>query len=120
SVFANKSTNFQPQSGAQLAEDEALRPQREIGALEGTGYDYGVKFNLLDNKAFATFTLFEVEQSNAVTGFNGNVPAYINAIWTTIQTGGPETDLTDAENPNGHHFGGSDTRDQSAEGWEFE
>ncbi len=120
SVFANKSTNFQPQGGAQLFEDEALLPQREIGALEGTGEDYGLKFNFFDNRLYATIGRFDVAQSNAATGFDGNVTGYINRIWTTILNGGPNTVVTDAEDPNGHRVGGRETRDQASEGWEFE
>ncbi|MCB1122225.1 MAG: TonB-dependent receptor plug domain-containing protein, partial [Verrucomicrobiae bacterium] len=54
SVFGNKSTNFQPQGGAQLFEDADLLPNREIGALKGTGEDYGVKFKFFDGKVYAT------------------------------------------------------------------
>lgn len=120
SVFVNRSTNFQPQGGAQSVEDEALRPDLEIGALKGTGTDYGVKLKLLDGKAYATITSFDVSQANASTGFNGNFSSYIDAIWTTILNNGPTTTTTDAQNPNGHHFGGRETRDQSAKGWELE
>ncbi|MCB1121123.1 MAG: TonB-dependent receptor, partial [Verrucomicrobiae bacterium] len=120
SLFANKSTNFQPQGGAQYFEDEALRPALEIGALKGTGEDYGLKFELFDKRIFATIGRFDVSQSNASTGYDGNVTSYINAIWTTILNGGPQTDMTDAEDPNGHRVGGRDTRDQTSEGWEFE
>ncbi len=120
SVFGNKSTNFRDQSGAQRFEDEALRPQREIGPLEGEGRDYGLKFGFLDGRINATLTRFEVAQTNAATGFDGNVSTYINAIWTTIQNNGPNTIQTDAQNPQGHHVGGSDTRGQKSTGWELE
>lgn len=120
SIFANKSTNFQSQGGAQYAEDEDLRPNLEIGALKGDGKDYGVKFNLFQNKLYATVAYYENNLANDSTGFDGNVRSYINAIWTTILNDGPNTVMTDAENPNGHHFGGSDTRDQVSSGWEFE
>lgn len=120
SLFANKSTNFQPQGGAQYVEDEILRPNLEIGALKGTGYDYGIKLRLLDDKAFVTLSAFDVSQANASTGFDGNFTSYVNAIWTTILNNGPITDMTDAEDPNGHRFGGRETRDQTAKGWELE
>ena len=120
SVFGNKSTNFRDQSGAQRFEDEALRPQRELGPLEGEGRDYGLKFGFLDGRINAVLTRFEVAQTNAAVGFDGNVSAYINAIWTTIQNNGPNTLQTDAQNPQGHHVGGSDTRAQESTGWELE
>lgn len=120
SLFGNKSTNFRDQSGAQRFEDEALRPQREIGPLEGEGRDYGVKFGFLDGRINATVTRFEVAQTNAAVGLDGNVTSYINAIWTTIQNGGPNTIQTDVQNPQGHHVGGSDTRAQRSTGWELE
>jgi outer membrane receptor for ferric coprogen and ferric-rhodotorulic acid len=120
SIFGNKSTNFRDQSGAQRFEDEALRPSREIGPLEGEGRDYGLKFGFLDGRLNATVTRFEVAQTNAAVGFDGNVGSYINAIWTTIQNNGPNTLQTDAQNPQGHHVGGSDTRAQKSTGWELE
>jgi outer membrane receptor for ferric coprogen and ferric-rhodotorulic acid len=120
SVFGNKSTNFRDQSGAQAFEDEALRPQREIGPLEGEGRDYGLKFSFLDGRINAVLTRFEVAQTNAATGLDGNVTGYINAIWTTIQNNGPNTIQTDVQNPQGHHVGGSDTRAQESTGWELE
>ena len=120
SLFGNKSTNFRDQSGAQRFEDEVLRPQREIGPLEGEGRDYGVKFGFLEGRINATVTRFEVAQTNAAVGLDGNVTSYINAIWTTIQNGGPNTLQTDVQNPQGHHVGGSDTRAQKSEGWELE
>ena len=120
SVFGNKSTNFRDQSGAQRFEDEALRLQREIGPLEGEGRDYGLKFGFLDGRINATLTRFEVAQTNAAGGFDGNVTNYINAIWTTIQNNGPNTLQTDAQNPQGHRVGGSDTRAQKSTGWELE
>lgn len=120
SLFANKSTNFQPQGGAQRFEDNDLLPAREIGALKGTGEDYGLKFNFFDNRLYATLGRFDVAQSNASTGYNGNVRGYIDAIWTTILNGGPNTLVTDSEDPNGHQVGGRETRDQTSEGWEFE
>ncbi|MCH6255095.1 TonB-dependent receptor plug domain-containing protein [Puniceicoccaceae bacterium K14] len=123
-VYGNKSTNFQPQDGDQEFEDEDIRINREIGALTGTGIDYGFKFRFFDDKVHVSLGRYKVDQENASTGFNGNVTGYINDIWTTIQNGGPDepTDgpLTDALNPDGHHVGGSDTRDQVSEGWEFE
>ncbi|MCF3649390.1 TonB-dependent siderophore receptor [Synoicihabitans lomoniglobus] len=120
SVYANKSTNFQTQGGAQYFEDADLRSQLEIGALKGVGFDYGLKFNLLEGKIYASLGYFDVEQSNAATGFDGNVTSYINAIWTTIANGGPNTITADTDNPSGHRVGGSDTRGQASQGFEFE
>lgn len=120
SVYANKSTNFQTQAGAQYFEDAELRSQLEIGALKGTGYDYGLKFNLFDGKIYASLGYFDVTQNNAATGLDGNVTSYINAIWTTILNGGPNTVNTDETDPNGHRVGGRETRGQSADGFEFE
>jgi outer membrane receptor for ferric coprogen and ferric-rhodotorulic acid len=121
SVFANKSTNFQDQANALRFEDEAIRQGMEIGPLKGIGKDFGVKASLLDGKINATLTRFFVDQANVSSGVgSGNVGAYIDAIWTTIQNNGPSTVQTDVENPSGHHVGGNETRTQSAEGWELE
>ena len=120
SVYGNKSTNFQPQSGAQAFEDENLRSGMEIGALEGEGLDYGFKFRLFDGRVHATLGKYKVEQSNASTGYDGNINTYIGAIWTTILNDGPDTVETDGNSANGHNVGGSDTRGQSSEGFEFE
>ncbi len=121
SVFANKSTNFQDQGNALRFEDEAVRQTLEIGPLKGIGRDFGAKARLFDGRINTTLTYFEVDQDNVSSGVgSGNVATYINAIWTTIQNGGPNTAQTDAENPSGHHVGGNDTRAQTATGWEFE
>src|SRR5690606_11558645 len=121
SVFANKSTNFQDQSNALRFEDETVRQSLEIGPLKGIGKDFGLKASLLDGRINATLTRFYVDQANVSSGVgSNNVNVYINAIWTTIQNGGPNTVQTDAENPSGHHIGGSETRTQASEGWELE
>lgn len=120
SVFANKSTNFRDQSGAQYLEDEDLRPNLEIGPLEGTGIDYGVKLGFLDGRINATITRFQVDLDKQVFSHQGNVFNYVNAIWTTILNGGPNTVDPDETHPQGHRFGGRDTRSQRSEGWELE
>lgn len=121
SLFANKSTNFQDQSNALRFEDEAVRPSLEIGPLKGIGRDFGVKAALLDGRINATVTRFTVDQENVAVGVgSSNVTNYINAIWTTIQNNGPDTVQADTDNPSGHHIGGSDTRSQTAKGWELE
>lgn len=121
SVFGNKSTNFREQSGSTRFEDADLRQDLEIGALIGTGVDAGLKFRLLDGRVHASLGYFKVEQSNAATGFDGNITNYINAIWNTILNDGPGTTLgTDQNNPNGHRVGGSETKAQTADGYEFE
>jgi len=121
SVFGNTSTNFRGQGDVELFEDEALRPSRKLGPLTGRGRDFGVKFSLLQNRVNATITRFEVSQDGANAGsMDGNIFNYINAIWTTIRNGGPDTVITDQDDPNGHRFGGVDTRSQKSEGYEFE
>jgi outer membrane receptor for ferric coprogen and ferric-rhodotorulic acid len=102
-------------------EDEDLRPDHVLGPLTGRGRDYGLKFDLFSGKVNATITRFNVSQDGARDGgIDGNVYNYINAIWTTIENGGPNTVVTDADNPDGHHFGGVDSRSQASEGYEFE
>lgn len=121
SVFANKSTNFQDQSNALRFEDEAVRQNLEIGPLKGIGKDFGLKASLLDGRINATLTRFYVDQANVSSGVgSGNVVAYINAIWTTIQNGGPNTVQADVDNPSGHRVNGNETRTQASEGWELE
>lgn len=120
SAFANKSTNFQPQGGAQRFEDLSQRASMEIGALKGTGYDYGLKFKLLDDRLYATVSYFDVSQANAATGFDASFTSHIEAIWTTIRNGGPNTVVRDRDAVDAHLAGGSETRDQSATGWEME
>lgn len=121
SLFANQSTNFQDQNNAPRLEDEAIRPTLPIGPLKGRGRDFGVKAAFLDDRINLTLTRFNVKQENVAVGVvTNNVTNYINAIWTTIQNGGPVTVQTDAQNPSGHHFGGSDTRSQVSNGWELE
>jgi outer membrane receptor protein involved in Fe transport len=121
SVFGNKSTNFREQAGTTRFEDADLRPDLEIGALIGTGIDAGLKFRLLEGRIHASLGYFKVEQTNAVTGFDGNITNYVNAIWNTILNNGPSTTLgTDQNNPNGHRVGGSETKSQAADGFEFE
>ncbi len=121
SVFANKSTNFQDQSNALRFEDETVRQSLEIGPLKGIGKDFGLKASLLDGRINATLTRFYVDQANVSSGVgSGNVNAYINAIWTTIQNGGPNTEQADTDNPSGHRVGGNETRTQASEGWELE
>jgi outer membrane receptor for ferric coprogen and ferric-rhodotorulic acid len=119
-VFANRSTNFQDQGGQALWEDEALRAGRTLGPLEGKGLDYGVKLSLLDNRLNATITRFTVDLDNQASGHQSDVNNYINAIWTTILNGGPNTVVTDQNDPNGHRVGGTDTRSQKSEGYELE
>jgi outer membrane receptor protein involved in Fe transport len=121
SVFANASTNFRAQGDVELFEDEALRPNYKLGPLTGEGFDYGLKFTFLNGKVNATLTHFDVSQDGANAGsLDGNVFNYIDAIWTTIKNNGPDTVVTDADDPNGHHFGGVDSRSQKSEGYEFE
>lgn len=121
SVFANKSTNFQDQANAMRFEDEDVRQSLEIGPLKGIGRDFGIKTSLLDGRINATLTRFYVDQKNVSSGVgSSNVVNYINAIWTTILNGGPNTVQTDAQNPSGHHIGGNETRTQESEGWELE
>ncbi len=120
SAVGNKSTNFRDQSGAQRFEDLEVRRSLALGPLEGEGRDYGFKLGLLDGRLNATLTRFEVAQRNAAAGTDGNVTSYINAIWTTIQNGGPNTIQTDVQNPTGHRVGGSDTRTQESSGYELE
>lgn|GEM_PF-2183545 len=121
SVFANQSTNFQDQAAATRFEDEQVRQALEIGPLKARGQDFGVKGAFLDNRINATLTRYYVDQTNISSGVgSGNVTTYINAIWTTILNNGPDTVITDAQNPSGHHVGGNETRTQEAEGWELE
>lgn len=121
SVYGNKSTNFREQAGTTRFEDADLRPDLEVGALIGTGIDAGLKFRLLEGKVHASLGYFKVEQTNAATGFDGNITNYINAIWNTILNDGPSTTLgTDQNNPNGHRVAGSETKTQAADGFEFE
>ncbi|BET68259.1 hypothetical protein ASA1KI_31770 [Opitutales bacterium ASA1] len=120
SVFANTSTNFRDQGGAQYLDDEDLRLGREIGPLEGTGIDYGLKFSFLNRRVNATIARFQVDQDNQVSGHQSDVFNFINAIWTTILNGGPNTVVTDQNDPDGHRVGGTDTRSQRSEGWELE
>ncbi|MGH8021296.1 MAG: hypothetical protein ACREIA_24050 [Opitutaceae bacterium] len=120
SVFANTSTNFRDQGGSQYLDDEELRRSREIGALEGKGADFGLKFSFLDRRINATLARFQVDQENQASGHQNDVFNYIHAIWTTALNGGPDTVITDQNDPNGHHVGGTDTRSQRAEGWELE
>ncbi len=120
SVFANTSTNFRDQSGSRYLDDEEFREQREIGPLEGKGSDYGLKFKLLDGKVNATVTRFQVDLEKQASGHQNDVFNYINAIWTTLLNGGPNTVITDQNDPNGHRVGGTDTRSQRSEGWELE
>lgn len=123
SVFANTSTNFKDQSGAQYLDDDGLRQDREIGALEGKGADYGLKFKLFDGKINATLTRFQVDLEKQVSGHQGDVFNYINGIWTTILNGGNINGpawIADRDHPNGHRVGGTDTRSQRSEGWEVE
>jgi iron complex outermembrane recepter protein len=120
SVFANKSTNFKDQGGAQYLDDLVLRQGREIGALKGEGLDYGLKFSFFDRKVNATLARFTTEQQNQASGHQSDVFNYINAIWTTILNNGPVTIITDQNDPNGHRVGGTDTRSQRSEGYELE
>ncbi len=120
-LFANVSTNFRAQGQVELFEDEALRSGRLLGPLTGEGKDFGVKLSFLKGRMNATLTRFEVSQDGARDGaFDGNVYNYINAIWTTLRNGGPNTAITDEDDPNGHHFGGVDSRSQRSEGYELE
>lgn len=121
SLFVNKSTNFKDQSGAQLFEDADLLTQREIGPLRGQARDFGVKLDFLDGKINATITRFEVTQRNAAAGVqSANVINDIDAIWTTIRNGGPNTVQTDRQAADGHKVGGVDSRLQKSDGYELE
>ncbi|TVR50381.1 MAG: hypothetical protein EA425_10095, partial [Puniceicoccaceae bacterium] len=123
SVFANTSTNFRDQSGAQFLDDEALRQTRDIGPLEGKGQDFGLKFRLLEGRVNATLTRFQVDLEKQVSGHQGDVFNFINGIWTTILNEGDITSSTwipDSDHPNGRRVGGTDTRSQRSDGWEFE
>jgi outer membrane receptor protein involved in Fe transport len=123
SLFANSSTNFRDQSGAQYLDDDGLRQNREIGPLEGKGQDFGVKLKLLDGKVNATLTRFQVDLEKQVSGHQNDVFNYINGIWTTILNNGDingPTWIADRDHPDGHRVGGTDTRSQRSEGWELE
>ncbi|HUG12787.1 MAG TPA: TonB-dependent receptor plug domain-containing protein [Opitutaceae bacterium] len=121
SVFANRSTNFQDQGAALRFEDFEVRQSLEIGPLKAVGMDYGIKMQTSDGRINATITRFNVDQRNVSSGVgSNNVVTYINAIWTTIQNGGPVTAQTDVDNPNGHRVGGNETRTQESTGWELE
>ena len=116
SLFANKSTNFKDQAGAKYFEDVDVRQQLDIGPLTGVGYDFGLKFELLEGRVNATITRFEVNLDKLTFGHQNNVFNDINAIWDTILANGPN----DGSNLNTRNVGGSDTRSQKSMGYELE
>lgn len=103
--FVNYSENFSPQSALNLY-------SQNLGNVEASGIDYGLKLVLLDRRLYASFGRYRTESTNRAgnTAFNYRAP--INNIWEAIdgRIGGP----------NEIFEGFNDVQDFASEGYEFE
>lgn len=101
SLFFNSSNSLQPQSTFDILD-------RPIGPSQGEGRDYGLKFNLWDNRLAGTVTRYNTDQKKRAAARRGEIANAIRAIWEA--TGVPDP----------LRQGSQDTSDLVGKGWEFE
>jgi hypothetical protein len=100
SLFANRSTNFQPVNQSFRTIDGDPLP-----AVRGRGFDAGAKFFLFDERVSGSIDYFETQQTNVrdSTVNSTNMVNWINAIWTALDaTKVPETGWTDTKQSKTH------------------
>lgn len=106
-LYANQSDNFSPQNALDLAGNQ-------IGNVQGTGRDIGVKLSLGGNKLYARAGHYKTATTNqSVRIFTESTQGAL--IWEVIEgTAGPHYVLFDN---TGNRFDG---QDDEVEGYEFE
>lgn len=105
SVFYNTSESFNLGNPTRVTLDG-----KPVGDEQGTGDDYGIRFQLLDDRFFITLARYETASENRLT-FNaeGNVQDAADAIWEVV----------DPSRLSGSGLIAS-TEDLVSEGYEFE
>ena len=81
SLFANRSTNFQP-----VNQSFRLITGEPLPAVRGRGFDGGAKFFLFGEKVSGSLDYFETQQTNVrdATVNSANMINWISAIWTAL------------------------------------
>jgi outer membrane receptor protein involved in Fe transport len=105
SVFFNSSDNFSPQVAAKTVLN------KNLDQPVGKGKDYGVKFDLLNGKLIGTLGRFESSKQGNVTNF-GPSNGLVLRLNDLLRIAGRSSEV--------FLNGFSDSRDQKAEGYEFE
>lgn len=128
SLFANYSESFNPPGGAMRITGELLDAQHSRGR------DYGVRFNLLDGRLYASLGTYESRESNqgvdtgSGLGQSFGLPQSINQILQARVAGNPATGAQPDNSVGGRNIRGMinvpttylDTRDRQNRGYEFE
>lgn len=99
SAYANLSDNFQPQSALDIN-------NRNMGNIVGEGQDFGLKFNLLEKRLYATLGYYHVAAANRRQFNASQYMGAINNIWDALGQGADkvETDFTDTSDFEGHGY----------------
>ena len=100
SLFANRSTNFQPVNQSFRTIDNEPLP-----AVRGRGFDGGAKFFLFGEKVSGSVDYFETQQTNVrdATVNSANMINWISAIWTALDaTKVPDPAWTDTKQSKTH------------------
>jgi iron complex outermembrane receptor protein len=105
SLAYNQSDTFQPQTTLDLN-------RQNMGNIKGKGFDVGARFAALQGRVYATATYYESESQNRSDFTALNNVQDINLIWTAIE-GSASSRIID-------QIGTQDTRDETAQGWEYE
>ena len=104
SVYYNKSENFQAQANTQIW--SPVGTPRLAGNVQGEGQDYGLKFNLFDDRVSATAGYFQTAERNRGLSINGLYQIYFEGMWAAI--GQPKD------------YNGGDTRSTDSTGYEVD
>ncbi len=128
SVFGNYSESFNPPNGGARITGEQLDAQRSRGR------DYGVRFNLLNGRFYASLGTYDSKESNQAVDTGGGLgqafglPQSINQILQARVAGNPATGAQPDNSTGGRNIRGMinvpttylDTRDRKNSGYEVE
>ena len=128
SIFANYSESFNPPGGAIRITGELFDAQRS------RGHDYGLRFNLLGGRFYASLGVYDGKESNQPVdtgsglGQAYSLPQAINQILQARVAGNPATGAQPDNSTAGRNIRGlinvpttyNDTRDRTDKGYELE
>lgn len=128
SVFANYSESYNPPGGGARITGELLDAQRSRGR------DYGIRFNLLNGRFYASLGAYDSRESNQAVdtgsglGQSFGLPQSINQILQARVAGNPATGAQPDNSTGGRNIRGMinvpttylDTRDRKNNGYEAE
>ncbi len=104
-AFFNYSENFTPATPGLPRFDKT-----PFGPTSGSGQDYGIRLNLLEGKVYATFSRYDSEQKDRITGTSTGP---LRDIWRAIG-------YTPAIDVDRFNIDFRDTESLTADGYEFE